>query len=94
LGRPVTTAQACLTKKHMSCIQGHQQGLQVAMGHKADGVRLTSIIAGSFYEHDEDYLGPQGNKHWRGFLVLHEVNNGQFDPMFVSLDFLKKNYSK
>ena len=93
LGRPVSTAQACLNKKHMSCIQGHQQGLQVAMGHKADGVRLTSIIAGSFYEHDEDYLGPQGNKHWRGFLVLHEVNDGQFDPMFVSLDFLKQKYA-
>jgi len=30
MGRPVTTAQACLTKKHMSCIQGHQQGLQIA----------------------------------------------------------------
>ena len=26
MGRPVTTAQACLTKKHMSCVQGHQQG--------------------------------------------------------------------
>lgn len=94
LGRPVTTAQACLNKKHMSCIQGHQQGLQIATGHKADGTQLTSVIAGSFYEHDEDYLGPQGNKHWRGFLVLHEVNNGQFDLMPVSLEYLKKKYIK
>lgn len=94
LGRPVTTAQACLNKKHMSCIQGHQQGLQIATGHKADGTQLAAIIAGSCYEHNEDYLGPQGNNHWRGILVLHEVNNGQFDLMPVSLKYLKEKYAK
>lgn len=92
LGRPATSAQAQLNKKHMSCIAGHQQGLQIATGHKADGTRLTSIIAGSCYEHDEDYLGPQGNKHWRGCLMLHEVNDGAFDLMPVSLSYLNKEY--
>lgn len=94
LGRPVTSAAACLAKKHMSCVQGHQQGLQIAMGHRADGTAITSIIAGSCYEHDEDYLGPQGNKHWRGILVLHEVNNGSFDLMPVSLKYLKEKYAQ
>lgn len=92
LGRPVTTASACLAKKHMSCIQGHQQGLQIATGYRADGGALTCVIAGSCYEHDEDYLGPQGNKHWRGCLFLHEVHDGQFDLMNVSLKFLKDKY--
>lgn len=92
LGRPATSAAAQLAKKHMSCVAGHQQGLQISMAQRADGRRLTSIIAGSCYEHDEDYLGPQGNQHWRGILVLHEVNDGQFDHMPVSLDYLKKKY--
>lgn len=92
LGRPCTSAAAQLTKKHMSCIAGHQQGLQIATGYRADGTRLTSIIAGSCYEHDEDYLGPQGNKHWRGVIVLHNVNNGAFDLMPVPLDYLKAKY--
>jgi hypothetical protein len=91
-GRPASTASAQLNKKHMSCIAGHQQGLQIATAHRADGQRLTSIIAGSCYEHDEDYLGHQGNKHWRGFMMLHEVNDGQFDLMPVSLDYLNKKY--
>lgn len=91
-GRPATTANAQLGKKHMSCVAGHQQGLQIATAHRADGRRLTSIIAGSCYEHNEDYLGPQGNKHWRGALMFHEVNDGQFDLMPVSLDFLNKRY--
>ena len=92
-GRPATTANAQLSKKHISCVAGHQQGLQIATAHRADGRRLTSIIAGSCYEHNEDYLGPQGNKHWRGCLMFHEVNDGQFDLMPVSLDFLNKRYN-
>lgn len=92
LGRPATSAAAQLSKKHMSCVAGHQQGLQIATGHRADGKRLTSIIAGSCYEHNEDYLGPQGNNHWRGCLMLHEINDGQFDLMPVSLDYLKRKY--
>jgi len=92
LGKPAVSAQAQLSKKHMSCIAGHQQGLQIATGHRADGKRLTSIIAGSCYEHDEDYMGPQGNKHWRGILMLHEVHDGEFDLMPVSIKFLKDRY--
>jgi len=91
-GRPSSTAQAQMNKQHMSCISGHQQGLQIATSHRGDGTRLTSIIAGSCYEHDELYLGHQGNKHWRGFLMLHEVQNGSFDLMPVSIDYIHKKY--
>ncbi len=93
LGRPCSSAQVMLNNKHQSCIAGHQQGLQIAMGHRADGLPITAVIAGSCYEHNEDYLGPQGNKHWRGLLVLHEVHDGHFDLMPVSLKFLKDKYA-
>lgn len=89
-GRPASTAAAQFRKTNMSCIAGHQQGLQIHNGTRADGKRLTSVIAGSCYEHDEDYLGGQGNNHFRGFLVCHAVNDGQFDIMTVSLDYLTK----
>lgn len=92
-GRPASSAAAQLNKKHMSCIAGHQQGLQIATGNRADGKMVTSVIAGSCYEHDEDYLGAQGNKHWRGVLMLHDVNDGEFDLMPVSLAYLEKKYA-
>jgi hypothetical protein len=92
MGRPVTTAQALLNKKHMSCVAFHQQGLQIATSHRADGTLLTAIITGSCYEHDEDFMGPQGNKHWRGFLMLHAVQNGSYDLMPVSLDYVNRKY--
>lgn len=92
-GRPASTAAAQFRKTNMSCVAGHQQGLQIHTGGRADGSLLTSIIAGSFYEHDEAYLGPQSNRHWRGLLVLHEVQNGAFDLMPVSLKYIKGKYS-
>lgn len=91
-GRSASTAAAQFRKTNMSCVAGHQQGLHIHTGSRADGARLTSVIAGSCYEHNEDYLGPQGNKHWRGILMLHEVNNGQFDLMPITLDYLAKKY--
>ena len=94
MGRPVGTASAMVSKVHQSSVVGHQQGRQVAYGRRADGSNITCIIAGSCYLHDEDYMGHQGNKHWRGILMLHEVNDGHFDECFVSLDFLRKKYDK
>jgi hypothetical protein len=91
-GRPAGTAAAQLRKTNMSSVAGHQQGKQIAYGTKADGTTITSIIAGSCYEHDEDYLGAQGNKHWRGVIMLHDVKDGMFDEMFVNLEYLKRKY--
>lgn len=93
MGRPITTARALLTKLHMSCFAGHQQGRDIAYAKRADGRRLTGIICGSCYLHDEPYLNPQTNNVWRGIYVLNEVNDGSFDEMPVSLDFLREKYS-
>jgi hypothetical protein len=93
-GRPATTARQQLLKKHMSCVAGHQQGLQIFTDHRADGVMLTSIIAGSCYEHNENYMGPQGNKHWRGALMLHDVQDGSFDVMPISMKYFNERKYK
>lgn len=93
-GRPASSARAQLLRTHQSAIAGHQQGLQIATGFKADGARITNIIAGSCYQHDEDYLGPQGNKHWRGCLMLHAVKDGAFDIMPISLDYINNRKYK
>ena len=93
MGRPIGTASAMVSKTHQSCVVGHQQGRQVAYGKRADGTNITCIIAGSCYLHDEEYMGNQGNNHWRGLVMLHEVNDGQFDEMFVSLDYLRQKYA-
>jgi len=91
-GRPSSTANAQLNRQHCSCVSGHQQGLQIATGKRADGSLLTSIIAGSFYLHDEDYLRRQGNHHWRGALMLHNCRDGQFDLNLLPMTYLRRKY--
>jgi len=93
MGRPVTTAAALLSKRHMPCVVGHQQGLQQATAVRADGALMNGIIAGSCYMHQESYLGQQGNNHWRGMLFLNDVQrNGEFETMPLTLRFLKRRY--
>lgn len=73
-------------------VQGHQQGLKTALMSLSTGEVRRAVIAGSCYLHDEEYIGPQGNHYWRGILMLHEVEDGNFDMMEVSLNFLKRRY--
>jgi len=94
MGRPVTSAAALLSKKHMSAVMGHVQGRQIAYANRADGRQITGLFSGCCYLHDEDYLGAQGNNYWRGVWMLHEVDDGQFDEMPVSLKYLEKKYGK
>lgn len=93
MARPASTAAAQLNKQHMSCIAGHQQGISIATGRRADGALLTSIIAGSFYLHDEHYMGAQGNKHWRGALMLHADGDGSFDLNLLPIRYLQEKYN-
>ena len=92
MGRPVTSARALLTKKMMSCVMGHVQDRDIAYGKRADNVRLTGLFAGMFTQHNEAYLGNQGNDSWKGIWMLNEVNNGSFDELPVSLTYLKRKY--
>lgn len=94
MGRPVTSARAMLTKKFMSCVMGHVQQRDIAYATRADGSRMTGIFAGVYSPHSEKYLNPQTNEHWRGLWVLHEVQDGSFDEMPVSINYLEQRYGR
>lgn len=74
-----------------SFTMGHQQVLDYAVRF-VRGRSQHALIAGACYIHDEEYKGPQGNAHWRGIVVCHHVEDGSYDPMFLSLDYLCRRY--
>jgi hypothetical protein len=92
MGRAITSARALLTKKHMSCFAGHQQGRDIAYGIRGDGKEMTAIICGSAYEHDETYLNHQTNNHFRGLYMLNDVVDGTFEECPTSLKYLRRKY--
>jgi hypothetical protein len=92
-GRPYSGENLHLRLKTIghSFTMGHQQSLNYAM-RPVGNTRHHGLINGSCYLHDEKYLGPQGNAYWRGIVVCHQVENGSYDPMMVSLDYLCRRY--
>jgi len=92
MGRPVGNARQLVLKKLQSCVMGHAQHWDIHRTNRADGRAVIGLFTGSCYLHDEEYLGPQGNHYGRGIWVLHEVRDGDFYPMHVSLSFLAKKY--
>lgn len=81
-----------LNKLGWSFTMGHQQHLQYGIQHLSDGGVRQGLVAGAFYQHNEGYLGEQGNDHWRGVVLKHEVHDGRYDPCFVSLNYLLDNW--
>lgn len=81
-----------LNKIGDSFVQGHQQGFLYGTRIYPTGKTRHGLVAGSAYTHIEDYRGAQGQKHFRGIVVLNEVKDGDYSIMPLSLDFLcRKN---
>lgn len=75
-----------------SFVCGHEQGFLYGNRTFPTGRVKHGLVAGSCYLHDEDYKGRQGNGHWRGCVVLNEVNNGSYDIMPLSMTYLQKKF--
>lgn len=93
-GRPLAgqSMDARIKTIGRSFTMGHQQGLWTGRREIVGGIAHCGLVAGSCYLHDEDYLGPQGNDHWRGIIVCYDVRRGDYDAKFVSLNSLCKRY--
>lgn len=92
MGRPASSARVIVNHSHMSTIVGHKQGKDIHYAKRGDGKRITCIIAGSCYNHDEGYMNFQTNNHWRGIIQLDNVNDGEYDEHFISLKHLENIY--
>lgn len=88
-GQPSALAQA--QREKVSCVAGHMQGLDTAILPSGRG-RIRSIIAGSFYLHNEGYIPDKNNDYWRGVLMLNDIRDGDFELSEVSIRYLERKY--
>lgn len=92
-GRPYGgTSLNILKNVGTSFVVGHKQCLDVAIRPTLDGKMQLGIVNGAYYPHNEDYKGYQGNNHFRGITMLHEVEDGFGSPQFTSIKFLMEKY--
>lgn len=71
---------------------GHTQGLKWGRRELATGQVQIGLVAGSCYRHNEAYRGHQAASEWRGIVVKFELADGNYDPMFVSMNYLERRY--
>ncbi len=88
-GKPIGgTAEYRLNKLKLSFVQGHEQTFKYAQEYLNDGRKISALVGGSCYLHDEEYKGFQGNNHFRGCFKLHNVHDGMYDLEQVSVERL------
>mgnify|MGYP000025142859 CR=1 FL=1 len=77
-----------------SFVVGHKQCLDIAIRPTLDGKHQLGVVVGACYPFMEFYKGHQGNFHFRGVVMLHEVEDGFALPMPVSLSYLQQHYGE
>lgn len=82
-----------LNKLGFSFVQGHEQGKRYTDRPLPNGRSIHGLVVGSCYLGVESYRGPQARNEWRGTVVLNDVRDGDYDPMFLSLRYLCREYA-
>lgn len=98
-GNPMGAQASTLLKQiGHTFTQGHRQTYDLASRYVGDKMQR-ALIAGACYLHDEEYKGPSrdisersGNHHWRGCVMKHDVEDGQYSLMELPLDFFCRRY--
>lgn len=89
-------SRAVLLKKFHSCVWGDSHKRDFAEGVAADGRKIIALNAGCYLDplQKMGYAGEQGmNRWWSGLVMLHDVNQGEFDPEFISIARVQREYS-
>lgn len=78
-------------RNHSStCGHSHKRSLYFKDGSHPRGI--IGLVAGCFKGGQEGWAGQAQNDWWKGVVIKREVNNGVYEPEFVSYERLKKAY--
>jgi len=95
MGRSISgehPAYSLLTKEFVSCTQGHIHVMDFAERTSVDGRKIFGLVAGVYQDYDSEWAGEVNKLWWRGVVIKRNVQNGMYDPEFISLENLKRIY--
>lgn len=85
-------AYSILQKGHGSSTAGDLHLLSYDIQTGIGGRRIQGLVAGCYQDFDADWAGEANRLWWRGVVFKDNVDNGNYDPRFISLASLKKAY--
>ena len=96
MGRPIGgehPGYSILSKGFGSATCGHSHLFDISVRTNIDGQKILGCTAGVYQDYDSDWAGVCNRLWSRGVLVKRNVSNGTYDPQWISLEALKKEYS-
>jgi hypothetical protein len=95
MGRPIGGihhAASLVTKNFTSSVCGHSHTADFSVRTTQTGRKLFGLVSGVYQDYDSDWAGHINDLWWRGLVVLRDVDDGYFDPEFIGLKALEKEY--
>jgi len=95
LGRAISgehPAYTLLSKNFTSCTVGHLHTADLCFRTDTNGNRRIGLVCGVFQDWDAHFAGQANRIWWRGVVVKRGVDKGNYDPEFISIDQLRKEY--
>lgn len=95
MGRPISgehPAYSLLTKQYMSCTQGHVHITDYCVRTTANHKHIHGLIAGVYQDYYANYAGEANDLWWKGVIYKTNVKKGEYDPRWISLESIKKEY--
>lgn len=95
MGRAISgehPAYSLLTKEFVSCTQGHVHTADYSIRTTVGGRKINGLVCGVFQDYWSDWAGEVNKLWWRGLIIKRNVEDGTYDPQFISMEALRKEY--
>lgn len=83
-----------LKKRASSISVGHSHKLDYKIKLDAYPHPIAALVAGCFKGEKESWAGQANDEWWSGVVIKRNIDNGSYDPQFVSLKALEKTYGE
>ena len=82
-------AYSLIANRHNSSVCGHSHKRGF---YPADGPGSMGLVVGCYKGGKEEWAGQSNHDWWYGVVLLKDVDNGLFEPEFISMKELERNY--
>jgi len=97
MGRPIGGihhASSLIAKNLTSSVCGHSHTADWSVRTQPDGTKIMGLVCGVYQDYRSDWAGHVNDLWWKGVVVLRGVEDGHFDPEFISIKRLKEEYGQ
>lgn len=81
-----------LKKRHCSTTVGHSHKRSLFFKDDANPKPSIGLVAGCFKGRAEEWAGQANGEWWKGVVIKRDIDQGCYEPEFVSLDRLEREY--